>query len=157
MSEPATTTIGKRAKVLRAGETPRKARADQVEPIDLHMGLRLRGARALRGMSRGDLAAHMGVGQEAVEKYERGEARLLASRLWAISKILEVPITYFYEEFSPSGPVQGSEELAKALTVGNMQICLDLQALTPTQRQNIRATIDAFLAQNGASSVGTEG
>lgn len=159
MAVSRTTKAPRRPRTTKAmnAETPRRARAEQVEPIDLHIGAMIRAARTVRNFTRQELAARLGVGQEAVEKYERGEARVLSSRLWAIARILDVPVASFFEQFDPNGPVQGSEELLKAMNIGNMQIVRDLQRLTFDQRTQIRRTIEAFLIANQQQAVGTAG
>jgi transcriptional regulator with XRE-family HTH domain len=140
-----------------AASAPRKARAEAVLPIDLHIGAMIRAARAMRSLSRSELAQRIGVGAEAVEKYERGEARVLASRLWAIAEVLEVPVASFFEQFNPQNPALGAADLKAALTMGNMGIVLELQRLTYDQRAQIKNTIDAFQAQNEQRAAGAAG
>lgn len=129
---------------------PRKARPDFIEPIDLHIGLMVRAARTSRGMTREALAARLNLGPEAVEKYERAEARVPSGRLWEIAQILEVPVATFFDGFTKSEPPPDYEVLLKAMTVGNMQICLDLQRLTFGQRRTVRDMIDGLLEANEA-------
>lgn len=132
-------------------DTPRKARAEQVEEIDLHIGLRIRAARTMRNMTREDLAARLGLGPQTIEKYERGESRVLSARLWAIARILDVEPNFFFADFVPGRP-SGSEELMQAMTVGNMQIVRDLRDLTYDQRAMVRQMIDTMLNANRAAA-----
>ena len=69
-------------------------------PIDLHVGKRLKKARLSRGMSQERLAKAMNITFQQVQKYEKGLNRIGASRLWDLAQVLEVPITYFYEGMS---------------------------------------------------------
>lgn len=70
---------------------------DGPDPVDIHVGHRLRQRRTLLGMSQEKLADAFGVSFQQVQKYERGANRISASRLHLLSKILDVPITYFFE------------------------------------------------------------
>ena len=67
-------------------------------PIDVHVGNRIRLRRTLLGLSQEKLASLLGLTFQQVQKYERGVNRVGASRLWDIGKVLEVPISFFYED-----------------------------------------------------------
>ena len=67
-------------------------------PIDAHVGSRVRLRRMLLGMSQERLGESMGLTFQQVQKYEKGANRIGASRLHHISKILNVPVGYFFEE-----------------------------------------------------------
>jgi transcriptional regulator with XRE-family HTH domain len=66
-------------------------------PIDVHVGSRVRFRRLELGMSQGNLGSALGLTFQQVQKYERGTNRLGASRLQHVSRILKVPIAYFFE------------------------------------------------------------
>lgn len=65
--------------------------------IDLHVGTRIRIRRQLMNMSQEKLGDSLGVTFQQVQKYERGTNRVGASRLWNISRVLDVPISFFYD------------------------------------------------------------
>ena len=67
-------------------------------PIDVHVGNRIRLRRTLLGLSQEKLASLLGLTFQQVQKYERGMNRVGASRLWDIGKVLEVPVGFFYED-----------------------------------------------------------
>lgn len=67
-------------------------------PIDLHVGRRLRQRRTALGLSQEKLGEALGLTFQQVQKYERGVNRVGASRLYDISRALGVPVCYFYEE-----------------------------------------------------------
>lgn len=67
-------------------------------PIDAHVGSRVRLRRMLLGMSQERLGESMGLTFQQVQKYEKGANRIGASRLFHISKILDVPVGFFFEE-----------------------------------------------------------
>ena len=76
------------------GRTPQ----GEPNPIDVHVGNRIRLRRTLLGLSQEKLASLLGLTFQQVQKYERGMNRVGASRLWDIGKVLEVPIGFFYED-----------------------------------------------------------
>lgn len=67
--------------------------------VDVHVGQRLRVRRSLLGMSQEKLAEAIGITFQQIQKYERGTNRVSAGRLYQFSKILGVPIAYFYDQF----------------------------------------------------------
>ena len=67
-------------------------------PVDTHVGSRVRLRRMLLGMSQEKLGDAMGLTFQQVQKYEKGVNRISASRLFHISRILDVPVQFFFEE-----------------------------------------------------------
>ena len=67
-------------------------------PVDQHVGSRVRLRRMLLGMSQERLGESMGLTFQQVQKYEKGVNRIGASRLFQISEILDVPVQFFFEE-----------------------------------------------------------
>lgn len=65
--------------------------------IDRHIGRRLRARRRLLGLSQPQLADAVGVKFQQIQKYECGEDRISASRLWRLCHALNAPVDYFYE------------------------------------------------------------
>ena len=65
--------------------------------VDAHVGGRVRTRRTLLGLSQEKLADALGLTFQQVQKYETGSNRIGASRLYHLSKILDVPVSYFYE------------------------------------------------------------
>ncbi|MGE0503726.1 MAG: helix-turn-helix domain-containing protein [Rhizobiaceae bacterium] len=71
-------------------------------PIDVHVGSRIRLRRNMMGMSQERLGDKLGITFQQIQKYEKGTNRIGASRLQAISSILEVPVSFFFED-APGG------------------------------------------------------
>ncbi len=71
--------------------------SDAPHPIDIHVGARVRARRRLLGITQEKLGEALGLTFQQVQKYERGSNRISASRLFELSRILAVPVTYFYE------------------------------------------------------------
>ena len=67
-------------------------------PVDQHVANRVRLRRMLLGMSQERLGESLGLSFQQVQKYEKGVNRIGASRLFQISKILDVPVQFFFEE-----------------------------------------------------------
>lgn len=66
-------------------------------PIDAHVGSRVRLRRMLIGLSQEKLGERMGLTFQQIQKYEKGVNRIGASRLFQLSQILEVPVQFFFE------------------------------------------------------------
>ncbi|WP_246423461.1 helix-turn-helix domain-containing protein [Roseospira goensis] len=67
-------------------------------PVDVHVGGRVRLRRTLLGLSQERLGEAIGLTFQQVQKYERGANRIGASRLWDLSRVLDVPMSYFFED-----------------------------------------------------------
>ena len=80
----------------------RRQKFDKPSPIDIHVGSRVRLRRTLLGMSQEKLGAAIGLTFQQVQKYERGANRVGASRLYDLSHVLDVPVSYFFEEITPA-------------------------------------------------------
>ncbi len=76
----------------------RRGRGTGISPIDVHVGARLRQRRTLLGMTQTNLGNAIGLSFQQMQKYERGANRISASRLFALSRVLDVPVEYFFEE-----------------------------------------------------------
>ncbi|MGE3476614.1 MAG: helix-turn-helix domain-containing protein [Rhodospirillaceae bacterium] len=67
-------------------------------PIDVHVGNRLRLRRTLLGMSQQKVGEALGLTFQQVQKYERGTNRIGASRLWDLAGVLDCPVSFFFDE-----------------------------------------------------------
>jgi transcriptional regulator with XRE-family HTH domain len=66
-------------------------------PVDIHVGTRVRLRRKQLGVSQERLADALGLTFQQVQKYERGANRISASKLWDTAGFLSVPIAFFFE------------------------------------------------------------
>ncbi len=86
-------------------------------PVDVHVGTRLRVRRTLLGMNQTALGDAIGLTFQQVQKYENGANRISASRLFALSRLLDVPIEYFFDDMpaavAASSPAQGGGRTKK--------------------------------------------
>ncbi|HKR88626.1 MAG TPA: helix-turn-helix transcriptional regulator [Phenylobacterium sp.] len=75
-------------------------------PIDRHVGLRIRLRRKELGISQERLAETIGLTFQQVQKYERAANRVSASKLWEVARALETNIGYFYEGLPTEGEMR---------------------------------------------------
>ena len=73
-------------------------------PVDVHVGGRVRLRRTLSGMSQEQLGDALGLTFQQVQKYERGVNRIGSSRLFHLSQILDVPVSFFFDDIPPLDP-----------------------------------------------------
>ncbi|MDX4076759.1 helix-turn-helix transcriptional regulator, partial [Brucella sp. NBRC 113783] len=83
--------------------------AKKPNPTDIHVGSRIRMQRQLRGMSQVTLAEGLGITFQQVQKYEKGTNRVGASRLQAIADLLQVPVSFFFDDLSDTVGEPGGE------------------------------------------------
>lgn len=84
------------------------------DEVDVHVGMKLRRQRSLMGLTQEKLADAIGLTFQQVQKYERGTNRISAGRLYQFSKILDVPVTYFYEQYADDSPSYGFSDNEQA-------------------------------------------
>jgi len=70
-------------------------------PVDVHVGNRLRQRRVLLGITQTTLGKAVGLTFQQVQKYERGSNRISSSRLFKFAKVLNVPVSHFFERMAP--------------------------------------------------------
>lgn len=78
-------------------------------PIDIHVGSRVRLRRTMQGLSQEKLGDSLGVTFQQVQKYEKGTNRIGASRLQKIASVLNTPISFFFED-APTADASGLAE-----------------------------------------------
>ena len=76
----------------------RPEKESRASPVDGHVGVRIRLRRTLMGMSQERLGDALGLTFQQVQKYERGVNRVGASRLFDLSRVLDVPISFFFDD-----------------------------------------------------------
>lgn len=67
-------------------------------PIDVHVGSRIRLRRTLLGLSQEQLGDHLGITFQQVQKYERAGNRISASRIFDMARALSVPVSFFFDD-----------------------------------------------------------
>jgi transcriptional regulator with XRE-family HTH domain len=101
-------------------------------PVDKHVGSRVRMRRMMLGMSQEKLGDALGLTFQQVQKYEKGTNRIGASRLQQISDILQVPVSFFFEGAPtlPSAGPGGMSEVPSPAYVSDFLATSDGLALT---------------------------
>ena len=95
-------------------------------PVDVHVGSRVRMQRMLIGMSQENLGEALGLTFQQVQKYEKGTNRIGASRLYEIGAVLGVPIEYFFDGLE-NGALKGAAGLRGAVDVGVLSTAEGIQ------------------------------
>jgi transcriptional regulator with XRE-family HTH domain len=80
---------------------PGRPKIDTPNPIDVRVGARLRLRRTMLGLSQEKLGEAIGLTFQQVQKYERGANRIGASRLYELSRVLDVPVSFFFDDTDP--------------------------------------------------------
>ena len=92
-----------------------------VHAVDLYVGKRIRHRRWLIGMTQQELADHVGIKFQQIQKYETGANRVSASRLWDISEKLGVPINFFFEDLKGDNGEKSSFQAFSSDLFGNKE------------------------------------
>src|SRR3954465_14586881 len=93
-------------------------------PVDVYVGTRMRQRRTLLAMSQTKVGDAVGLTFQQIQKYERGANRISSSRLYEFAKVLDVPVSFFFDEitskaqpgrptFIPGGKGSGKQEPEK--------------------------------------------
>jgi transcriptional regulator with XRE-family HTH domain len=116
------------------GRPPRAGSDGKGHPIDIHVGHRVRLRRTLLGWSQEKLAQALGLTFQQVQKYERGANRIGASRLFDLSRVLDVPVSFFFDDM-PAGSDSSMPGAAEAPSEYETD---------PMARRETRGLVDAY-------------
>jgi len=78
-----------------------RQKSDTPNPVDVQVGSRVRLRRNMLGLSQEKLGTAIGLTFQQVQKYERGANRIGASRLHELSRVLDVPVAFFFDDMDP--------------------------------------------------------
>lgn len=96
------------AKMSTNGEEAFETTGRKPNPVDVHVGSRVRLRRMVLGISQEKLGERMNLTFQQIQKYEKGTNRIGASRLFQLSRILDVPVNFFFDDASFSAPAAGA-------------------------------------------------
>jgi len=132
----------------------------QTTDVDRLVGLRITALRKARGLSQTALGTAVGVTFQQVQKYEKGQNRIGAGRLREIARLLEVPVSAFFEEGDAAAPkedvfgflnAQGAIELLRAFSqIGDEQTRRDVLSIVRTAAKLSHSTPQPDQAANDA-------
>lgn len=103
----------------------KKYSTENPDPIDIHVGAKVRTRRSLLGMSQERLAAALGITFQQVQKYETGTNRMGASRLYNISRVLGVPVAYFFDGMALAASGAASLQVAEKSNSNDLTTLLE--------------------------------
>ena len=109
-------------------------------PIDVHVGGRVRLRRTLLGLSQEKLGEAIGLTFQQVQKYERGANRVGASRLFDLSRVLDVPVSFFFDDM-PDGV---SRQSSRLLVAGMTEDPVDAPDSDPMNKRETLELIRAY-------------
>ena len=113
-------------------------------PVDVHVGQRIRHHRRVIGMSIEKMAAEIGISYQQFQKYETGANRVVASRLYAVARVLDMPVASFFEGLpkSKSKSDKELEEVTAALLSSREVFNLNQSFMRIKDRKLRRTIID---------------
>ena len=115
--------------------------------IDVHVGRRIRLRRTLLGLSQEKLGEALNITFQQVQKYERGSNRVSASRLWDTAQILDVPISFFFDDMTDDTAANSPRKVRS----GTMAIDYEEKPNDPMAR---RETLELVRAYYNITDVG---
>src|SRR3954462_1621433 len=131
------------------------ARVKDPQPVDRHVGSRVRMRRMMIGMSQEKLGEACGITFQQIQKYEKGMNRMGASRLHQIARILHVPVEFFYEgapSEAGSGGLTSTDRSSRSMTdfLGTSEGLELVKAFMAVKDAKVRRRIIALTRAVGA-------
>ncbi|MBI3445939.1 MAG: helix-turn-helix transcriptional regulator [Magnetospirillum sp.] len=99
-------------------------------PVDIHVGARVRLRRTLMGMSQEKLGESIGLTFQQVQKYERGANRIGASRLFDLSRVLDVPVSFFFDDMADAVQSQSPQAVSRGLGLQEEPASFEVDPMT---------------------------
>jgi transcriptional regulator with XRE-family HTH domain len=127
-----------------------------VHPTDKHVGARLRMRRIMLHRSQSQIADALGLTFQQIQKYEKGSNRISASRLQYLSKILDVPVSFFFDGAPEAkGPETDGEAAALTGLLATSDGLALVTAFTRIRNAKVRRAIIGLVEQITAEPVST--
>jgi transcriptional regulator with XRE-family HTH domain len=129
---------------------------DGPHPIDLHVGARIRAQRVVRGLTQSDLAKLVGISFQSVQKYEQGENRVSASRLYEFAEALGVAPQHFFDGLDARKASGAVSDVATAAT-GDSELQRHLLAVLAIEDERLRRLVIQLLrvlSELGGAKIG---
>ena len=113
-------------------------------PIDMHVGKRVRFKRKMMGLTQSDLGEKVSLTFQQIQKYEKGENRISASKLFQIAQILSTNVSFFFEGFN-----EGQETIQENVAIDDKQAVELVQSFkaikNPKLKKRIMMLIDSVV------------
>ncbi len=104
-------------------------------PVDIHVGRKLKQIRTMRRLSQTDVARELDLSFQQIQKYEIGSNRIAASRLYELSRIFDVPTSYFFEGLDVDSQQTDVNDPSMAIVT----------ALASIRDENVKSRIVTFI------------
>lgn len=133
------------------------------DPVDIHVGSRVRLRRTLLGMSQEKLGKALGLTFQQVQKYERGANRIGSSRLFQLSRILDVPVSFFFDEMAPEttrkadGMAEENRQVFEVDKLSRRETLELVRAYYKISDPSVRKKIFEMVKAVGNSAIGADG
>ncbi len=133
------------------------------DPVDIHVGARVRLRRTLLGMSQEKLGKALGLTFQQVQKYERGANRIGSSRLFQLSRILDVPVSFFFDEMAPEatrkadGMAEDNKQVFEVDKLSRRETLELVRAYYKITDPTVRKKIFEMVKAVGSSAIGSNG
>jgi transcriptional regulator with XRE-family HTH domain len=116
-----------------------------LDPLDPHIGMRIRMRRSEVGMTQEMLAERINVGRVQMRKYEIGENRVAASTLWKIANALGVAPGYFFQGYTTSGTsAEMPPDVTARISIATLRLMDEIDALPRNQRVAVRRVVQSM-------------
>jgi transcriptional regulator with XRE-family HTH domain len=125
----------------RSRNRQRTIMVDGPHPIDIHVGARIRAQRIVCGLTQSDLAKRVGISFQSVQKYEQGENRVSASRLYEFAEALGVAPQHFFDGLD-DGKANGAMTDAD---IGDSELQRHLLAVMAIEDERLRRLVIQLL------------
>lgn len=143
------------ADILERMSVPTDVDPDNCDCVDVHVGQQLKTLRMMRGLSQPDLAARLGVSFQQLQKYERGDNRISASKLYLAAAALKVEVGRLFEGLPDpaGGPADQAMLAAQREMVAFLaepegrDLALNLPSLPRFLRAHVASLVRAMAAQ----------
>jgi len=126
---------------VRTRNRQRTIMVDGPHPIDIHVGARIRAQRIVCGLTQSDLAKRVGISFQSVQKYEQGENRVSASRLYEFAEALGVAPQHFFDGLD-GGKANGAMSDAD---IGDSELQRHLLAVMAIEDERLRRLVIQLL------------
>lgn len=118
---------------------------DGPHPIDVHVGARIRAQRIVHGLTQSELAKLVGISFQSVQKYEQGENRVSASRLYEFAQALGVAPQHFFDGLDARKPNRAASPVAMPATIES-ELRHHLAAIMAIEDERLRRLIVQLLS-----------
>lgn len=123
---------------------------NEPNPVDVHVGNRIRLRRTILGFSQTYLGSKLGLTFQQVQKYEKGENRVSASRLWDVSNVLKVSMDYFFEDMEQSVMLSSPMMLAAGTDAHADMKWTSKEDIDPMQKEETIKLVRAYYRINNS-------